>query len=392
MRVLAACSLGGAGHLLPLLPLLAAAERRGDETLVIGPPALADLVGRAGRPFRAGGEPSEEQVSPIREQLPVVAAEQASVLANRELFARLAATAMLPEMERTCRRWRPDLIVRDPCEYSSAVVAGLLGRRSAQVAVSLAEAEAGSINAAAPALEEYRKGLVDELFAAPYLTRFPTSLDPSPFPRTVRFRTPRPTRGRPLPDWWDGSSEPLIYLSFGTVLGHLSSAEDIYRTALRAVSTVEARVLLTVGRHFDASALGQLPSRVHVEAWVDQDDVFPEADLVVCHGGSGTAFGALESGLPLVVVPVFADQWQNARRIAGAGAGVAIEADPARSGGKRQIIAADDAPRLAEAIVAVLGEVGYRRQAERIAAEMAATPTVDDVLADLLEGVEPSSP
>ena len=86
MRVLAACSLGGNGHLNPLLPLLAAARRRGDETLVVGPPALRDLVGRAGYAFRAGGEPSEAQVAPIRERLPVAPAREASLLGNRDLF------------------------------------------------------------------------------------------------------------------------------------------------------------------------------------------------------------------------------------------------------------------------------------------------------------------
>ena len=34
-RLLAACSLGGAGHLQPLLPFLAAAERRGGQVLVV---------------------------------------------------------------------------------------------------------------------------------------------------------------------------------------------------------------------------------------------------------------------------------------------------------------------------------------------------------------------
>ena len=61
----------------------------------------------------------------------------------------------------------------------------------AQVAISLAEAEAGSIAAAAPALEEHRQGLVSELRAQPYLTRFPASFDPSPFADTVRFHEPR---------------------------------------------------------------------------------------------------------------------------------------------------------------------------------------------------------
>ena len=51
MRVLGACSLGGAGHLHPLVPILDAARRRGADVLVAGPPAIRDLVEDAGYPF-----------------------------------------------------------------------------------------------------------------------------------------------------------------------------------------------------------------------------------------------------------------------------------------------------------------------------------------------------
>ena len=161
MRVLAAGSLGGAGHLRPLVPFLDQVRRSGGETLVVGPPALADMVRETGHPFLAGGEPSEAQVRPIRERLPVLPPHEASVLGNRELFGRLATTAMLAAMERAVRDWRPDVILRDPCEYASAVVAARLGIPAAQVAIGLAEVEWGSIGVAAPALEAHRDGLAD---------------------------------------------------------------------------------------------------------------------------------------------------------------------------------------------------------------------------------------
>jgi UDP:flavonoid glycosyltransferase YjiC (YdhE family) len=384
MRVLAACSLGGAGHLGPLLPFLGAARRRGHETVVVGPPALADMVERAGYDFRAGGEPTEAEVAAIRERLPVEPPDVASVLGNRELFGRLATTAMLDGMERACVRWAPDLVLRDPCEYSSAIWAGRLGVRHAQVAISLAQAEAGSIAVAAPALETHRAGLVEELLASPYLTRFPATLDPSTFATTVRFRAPSAEASGPLPDWWDGSGAPLVYLTFGTVLGHMSMAADVYRTALQAVAAIDARVLLTVGRRFDRGDLGAVPANVHVEDWVDQDDVLRAADVVVCHGGSGTAFGGLAAGVPVVTVPLFADQFENGRRLAAAGAGLTVEPEGRGPDEARQVFEGDDAPRLAAAINEVLDDPSYRRRARDIAAEIAAAPTTDEVLDMLL--------
>jgi hypothetical protein len=386
MRVLAACSLGGAGHLRPLLPFLAAARRRGDETMVVGPPALRELVDLAGYRFGVGGEPPEAEVAPIRERLPVASPQEAAVLGNRDLFGGLATTAMLPGMEQICAHWRPDVVLRDPCEYASAVVAPALGIRTAQVAISLAVTEAGSITAAAPALQRHRTGLVDEIRASPYLTAFPVSLDPSSFPTTVRFHEPGTPNRTPVRDWWAGSDAPLVYLTFGTVLGHMSIAAGVYRTALKAVERQDVRVLLTVGRRFDRTTLDPIPPNVHVEAWVDQRDVLAEADLVVCHGGSGTAFGALAAGLPLVVVPLFADQFDNGRRIADAGAGLTVEADQGDASSLRQVVGDEDAPRIAEAIQTVLATTTFRSHARRIAAEMAATPTVDDVLDTVLLG------
>jgi len=391
MRILAACSLGGAGHLGPLLPFLAAAHRRGDETLIIGPPALRDMVGRANYGFRAGGEPPEAEVAPIRERLPVAPAGEASLLGNRELFGRMATTAMLPGMREACTEWSPHLVLREPCEYASAVVAQHMGIRHAQVAISLAEAEAGSIATAAPALEGHRRGLVQEIQGSPYLTRFPASLDPSPFPRTVRFRAPGPGDRRALQDWWGGSDAPLVYATFGTVLGHMSIAADIYRMALAALARLDVRVLVTVGHRFDRTALEPVPANVHVEPWVEQADVLAEADLVVCHGGSGTVFGALAAGVPLVVTPLFADQFVNGRRVADSGAGLVVEPEGGDDDGVRRVLADRDAPRIADAIDAVLEAASYRRNARRIAREMAAAPSVDEVLdallADRVDGV-----
>jgi UDP:flavonoid glycosyltransferase YjiC (YdhE family) len=45
---------------------------------------------------------------------------------------------------------------------------------------------------------------------------------------------------------------------------------------------------------------------------------------VICHGGSGTTFEALGAGVPLIFLPLFADQPINARMIHDAGAGIAI--------------------------------------------------------------------
>jgi UDP:flavonoid glycosyltransferase YjiC (YdhE family) len=147
---------------------------------------------------------------------------------------------------------------------------------------------------------------------------------------------------------------------------------------------MSARVLLTVGRRFHASTLGPVPASVHVEPWVDQARVLNHADLVVCHGGSGTTLAALAAGVPLVMVPLFADQFENARRIAKTRAGKVVETQITADGARTINTAAT--PEITRSIEDVLGDVTYRDRARTIAAEMAATATIEEVLRRLPRG------
>jgi UDP:flavonoid glycosyltransferase YjiC (YdhE family) len=138
-------------------------------------------------------------------------------------------------------------------------------------------------------------------------------------------------------------------------------------------------VLLTTGRGFEPSRLRDVPGNVHVEAWVDQSDVLGEAGLVVCHGGSGTSYGALAAGVPLVVVPVFADQFANAAAVTRTGAGTQVRVP--REG--RRAVSREDAPRIRQAIETVLADGSCRRAAQAVAAEMAAAPPIGTILEQL---------
>ena len=76
--------------------------------------------------------------------------------------------------------------------------------------------------------------------------------------------------------------------------------------------------------------------------------------------------------MPLVVVPLFADQPENARRVAEVGAGLSVEPD-------REAPDATVAP-LREAIDAVLGDPSYGERARALAEELRAQPPVDDAV------------
>jgi hypothetical protein len=117
-----------------------------------------------------------------------------------------------------------------------------------------------------------------------------------------------------------------LQATFGSVAGLLGLYPRLYRATLERLADLPARILVTIGDDADPGELGPLPANVHVERWVAQDAVIPRADAVVCHGGYGSVLGALAHGVPVVALPLFADdQWRNARRLEDLGAGIALE-------------------------------------------------------------------
>jgi UDP:flavonoid glycosyltransferase YjiC (YdhE family) len=384
MKILFA-STGGAGHFTPLVPWIEESLRRGHEVLVVGPPGLAPTVEPWRFPLRVGASPPAEEVAKIWAQVATMRHDDAGSLVIGEIFCRLNSGALLPVMRATCQDWAPDLVLRDPTEFASAVAAEERGIRHVRVGHGLAAGEAGSLQEAATSLQDFRPAIDERIAESTYLTSFPEALDESPFSDTRRYRLP--TR-RPdpdgLPDWWPGNPDPLVYVTFGTVAPTMPSMVPLYRAVLDAVAGLPVRVLLTIGRVLDVAQLGVRPNTVRIEPWMDQADVMADAVLVVCHGGAGTTLGALAAGVPLVVFPLFADQAANAACVAHAGAGVAVTAHGAAAA--QRSIQSDDAASLRTAIHQVLGDPGYATASAGIRAALSVLPLLEDTYAKLIPG------
>ena len=117
---------------------------------------------------------------------------------------------------------------------------------------------------------------------------------------------------------------------------------------LEALGRLDADVLFTIGP-FDPAAIGQPPANVTVSAYEPQSRAM-RCDAAVIHAGSGTTVAALARGLPLVAVPMFADQMHNADRLVAAR--LAVRVDPDEVG-----------ERLTAAVETVLGDPIYAANA-----------------------------
>ena len=106
---------------------------------------------------------------------------------------------------------------------------------------------------------------------------------------------------------------------------------DLFARVLAGLSGLEVDVIVTVGPELDPAELGPQPPHVHVTRFLPLRDVLPGCDAVVTHAGSGTVIGALAYGLPLVLLPMGADQPLNADRCVSLGVGIALDAFTATS-------------------------------------------------------------
>jgi MGT family glycosyltransferase len=110
----------------------------------------------------------------------------------------------------------------------------------------------------------------------------------------------------------------LVYLS----LGSLGSADvDLMRRLVDVLGRTEHRYLVSKGPRADEF---ELPPNMWGEGRVPQTSIIPEVDLVITHGGNNTVTESLHFGKPMVVLPLFWDQYDNAQRMDELGFGVRL--------------------------------------------------------------------
>lgn len=123
-------------------------------------------------------------------------------------------------------------------------------------------------------------------------------------------------------DLWETLTDPLIYISLGTIF---NQAPEFYRFCFEALRESPYQVLVSVGAKTVVDDLGPIPSNFVVRNYVPQLEVLDRAQLFVTHGGMNSVNEGLLHGVPLAVFPQGADQFTVAARIADMGAGISLD-------------------------------------------------------------------
>jgi UDP:flavonoid glycosyltransferase YjiC (YdhE family) len=371
----------GAGHLGPLVPFAKAFLRNNDDVVALAPQTADAMIAAAGLDHLPYPDPPEAERSAVIDEARAMSVDDGNAHVLSQMFIRIDTRHAYPHALAAMRTWRPDVVLYEVTEFAAPLAAEALGIPAVCVGITVTD-----VGLFAPVMATELDAIraevglrpdpdLDMLGCAPYFTLTPAELEgsaPAAPVQAMRFREDAEPP-RPLPDWWNGSRTPLVYVTFGSAAPETDFFPGLYRDAIDALALLPVRVLVTVGRERDPRELGPVGPNVHVARWVPQADVAPHASVIVCHGGSGTVRASLAAGVPTIVIPLFADQPYNADRVTDLGAGLTL----------------DGTTGLTDAVRELLADPSYREAAQRIAEAARRLPSVElapEIVYELVDG------
>ena len=171
-----------------------------------------------------------------------------------------------------------------------------------------------------------------------------------------------------LPASFTDGSRPLVYFS----LGSLGSADvELMQRVIAALADQPINVIVSKGPLHDEF---ELADNMWGAEFLPQTRILPLVDLVITHGGNNTTTEALHFGKPMVVLPLFWDQYDNAQRVHEQGFGIRL--DPYRF----------TPEELQGAVQALLGDAALRERIAAVGADIRSRAGVA-AAADVIERV-----
>jgi UDP:flavonoid glycosyltransferase YjiC (YdhE family) len=361
---------GGTGHFVPLVPFARAAEDLGHVVAFGAQPGMMATVAEAGFSARATGGPTLIETA---ERMPLLEFDLArEERAIRDGYAGRTARDRATRVRQLCEEWHPDILVCDEMDFGALVAAEAQGIPYATVTcnasggfvrLDLVREPLNALRGEHGLQPDLQLSMLSRyLILVPFAPSFRGPASPLP-PNAHAIRTVPAEGAMNAADasWLAARSmRPLVYFTLGTIF-NLESG-DLFERVLAGLLDLPVDVVVTVGRELDPQVLGPQPSNVRVRSYIPQAVLLPHCELVASHAGSGSVAGALAHGVPMILLPIGADQTLNAARCEDLHVG-------------RVLNALEATPRDVKlAAMAVLQDVTFTQNAKRLQAEIAALP------------------
>jgi len=363
------------GHTNPLIPLVEALIRQGDDVVVASGADPGPAMTGLGARYQPAGHTEQEWFRALVGRTrgnpgDGLAPGRINHYFAPRLFGEIAAPDMVDDVISIGRQLQPDVVLGETYAFASPVAAAFLGVPFAHhlIGPMLPEDVIELVNDAVTPL--WRSLGLDSprhagLYSGVTIRITPPSLEArsTPAGEGVFMRpAPMPLR-RPKP-----SAPPTVYLTMGTFFG---GNTRVFRAVLDGLAGEAVQVVATVGSSQDPAALEPVPANTRVERFIPQADLLPDCSVVVHHGGAGTMYGSLAHGLPQVVIPQGADNFINGELVRQAGLGTSIGPDEL------------SAERVRQEVMGLLADREAAHAGRRLADEIAAMPSAADVAAQL---------
>ncbi len=369
MRVLFT-STHGRGHVQPMLPLAHALREAGhDVRWACSEIACVRLREKGFDAVRAGL--AEAGMPPPPAEVASLPPRDRPDFMFAKIFGAHRVEPMLDDLVPLVDDWHPALLICEQAELAGPIAAAHAGIPNVTHAFGRLLPSVRLVRATDELANVWRaNGLEPRAYAGTYehlyIDIYPPSLQSRDIEHVGQIQLVRPA---PVLEGSTGA-EPVIYITFGTVF---NKDHELFTVATEAARELPARVVVTLGNGLDPESLGDQPPNVRVAEFIPQEDLLPECAAVISHAGSGTFLGALAAGVPQVLLPQAADQFGNAEAGADGGVGIALWPGEVSVGSIRK------------ALVRVLEEESMRAASERVRNEIAAMPTPDEVVDELIQ-------
>lgn len=182
----------------------------------------------------------------------------------------------------------------------------------------------------------------------------------------------------PMPDWFDSldQSKPVVLVTQGTIANR--DVSQLIEPTIEALANEEMTVIVAAGRP-DLEVIrlpkGGKPENTRIENFIPFGKILPKVDVFVTNAGFGAVNMALTDGVPMVVAGETEDKSFTAARVAWTETGINLETGRPTS------------EQIRSAVLAVLADEKYKRNAARLQKEFsrydtfdAITKTVNDLL------------
>ncbi|SFO59600.1 N-glycosyltransferase [Pseudonocardia ammonioxydans] len=297
-------------------------------------------------------------------------------------FVRVLGSRFAVDLVEALSWWKPDVVLRESTEYGGYLAAEYLGIPHG--ALDIAPMAPYGARAVLDELNDQRAvlglpGVADPLHP---LRGFRASVVPEAF-HPVEFRIAEGRHYRPpepvAPEPLDAAvaelpaDRPLVLASLGSNAGHLigdgPSPLDAIIEALGQLP-VTAVVALGVGQRPEQWQ-GPRADNVHLTSFVQQKTLLAATDVFISHCGFNGTCEALTAGVPMIGIPLFAEQPANAARIEQLGAGVRLNVED---------LTVDS---LSSTLQTVLADATFSARAKGIQRQTLALPPTERLIYDL---------